>query len=66
MPDDFEPALDDQICESCQELREQQAARGELQCKRCRGDMDDDFNPEVDDPVCAGCHWAEKQIMEED
>jgi hypothetical protein len=66
MPDDFMPELDDQICEDCQELREQQAARGELQCMRCREDMDDDFNPEVDDPICAYCHCAEKQIMEED
>jgi hypothetical protein len=65
MPDDFEPEVDDQICEACQELREQQAARGELKCKNCREDMPDDFNPEVDDPVCDDCHWALNRMDED-
>ncbi|MGA8540397.1 MAG: hypothetical protein WB566_12915 [Terriglobales bacterium] len=65
MPDDFMPELDDQICEDCQELREQQATRGELQCSNCREDMPDDFNPEVDDPVCDDCHWALIRMDEE-
>jgi len=64
MPGDFEPDLDDQICADCQELREQQAARGELQCKNCKEDMPDDFNPEVDDPVCDDCHWAMNKMYE--
>jgi hypothetical protein len=65
MPDDFDPAFDDQICEDCQEEREQQAARGELQCKICKEDMPDDFNPEVDDPVCDDCHCAMIRMYEE-
>ncbi len=64
MPKEFEPALDDQICEDCQEEREQQAARGELKCKNCHEDMPDDFNTEVDDPVCDDCHWAMNKMYE--
>jgi hypothetical protein len=65
MPDDFVPELDDQICEDCQQLREQQAARGKLKCKICREDMPNDFNPEVDDPVCDDCHWALNRMDED-